>query len=54
MRALSKTHAFIVSFAVAGTAVSAAFAETQRERNHPRRDQSMTGLQTRTTESTVN
>lgn len=39
MRALSKTLAFVVSFAVAGTAVSAAFAETQWERNHPRRDQ---------------
>jgi len=39
MRALSKIVAFVISFAVAGTAVSAAFAETQWERNHPRRDQ---------------
>jgi hypothetical protein len=39
MRALSKIVAFVISFAVVGTAVSAAFAETQWERNHPRRDQ---------------
>ena len=39
MRALSKTVAFVISFAVVGSAVSAAFAETQWERNHPRRDQ---------------
>jgi hypothetical protein len=39
MRALLKTVAFVISFAVAGSAVSAAFAETQWERNHPRRDQ---------------
>jgi len=39
MRALSKTVVFVISFAVAGGAVSAAFAETQWERNHPRRDQ---------------
>ena len=39
MRALSKTIAFVISFAVVGSAVSAAFAETQWERNHPRRDQ---------------
>ena len=39
MRVLSKTLAFVVSFAVVATAVSAAFAETQWERNHPRRDQ---------------
>ena len=39
MRALSKTLALVVSFAVVGAAVSAASAETQWERNHPRRDQ---------------
>jgi Ulp1 family protease len=39
MRALLKTVVFVISFAVAGSAVSAAFAETQWERNHPRRDQ---------------
>ena len=39
MPVLSKTIAFIISFAVAGTAVSTAFAEMQWERNHPRRDQ---------------
>jgi hypothetical protein len=39
MSALSKTVAFVISFAVVGGAVSAAFAETQWERNHPRRDQ---------------
>ncbi len=39
MRALLKPVAVIVSFAVVGSAVSAAFAETQWERNHPRRDQ---------------
>jgi hypothetical protein len=39
MHALSKTVAFVISFAVVGSAVSAAFAETQWERNHPRRDQ---------------
>jgi hypothetical protein len=31
--------AFVISFAIVGSAVSAAFAETQWERNHPRRDQ---------------
>ena len=39
MRALPKTVAFVISFAIVGTTVSAAFAETQWERNHPRRDQ---------------
>jgi hypothetical protein len=39
MRALSKTVVFVISFAVAGSVASAAFAETQWERNHPRRDQ---------------
>jgi hypothetical protein len=39
MRALFKTVAFVISFAVVGSGVSAAFAETQWERNHPRRDQ---------------
>jgi hypothetical protein len=39
MPALFKTVAFVISFAVVGSAASAAFAETQWERNHPRRDQ---------------
>jgi hypothetical protein len=39
MRALPKTVAFVISFAIVGTTVSAAFAETQWERSHPRRDQ---------------
>jgi hypothetical protein len=39
MRALLKTAIFVLSFAVVSSAVSAAFAETQWERNHPRRDQ---------------
>jgi hypothetical protein len=39
MRALLKTAVFVISLAVVGSAVSAAFAETQWERNHPRRDQ---------------
>ena len=39
MRALLKPVAVIVSFDVVGSAVSAAFAETQWERNHARRDQ---------------
>src|ERR1700739_5069895 len=39
MRALSKNLALVVSLAVVGAAVSAASAETQWERNHPRRDQ---------------
>jgi len=39
MRALSKTVAFVISFAIVDSAVSATFAETQWERNHPRRDQ---------------
>ena len=38
MRASIKTVAFVISFAVVGSVVSAAFAETQWERN-PRRDQ---------------
>ena len=39
MRTLVKTVAFVVAFAFVGSAVSTAFAETQWERNHPRRDQ---------------
>jgi hypothetical protein len=39
MRPLSKTVAFVISFALVGSAISPAFAETQWERNHPRRDQ---------------
>ena len=39
MRALPKIVAFVILLAVVGTAASAAFAETQWERNHPRRDQ---------------
>jgi hypothetical protein len=39
MRALPKTVAFVISFAIVGTTVSAAFAETQWERSYPRRDQ---------------
>jgi hypothetical protein len=39
MRTLVKTVALVVSFALAGSTVSAAFAETQWQRNHPRRDQ---------------
>jgi hypothetical protein len=39
MPMLHKAIAFVISFAVVGSAVSAAFAETQWERNHPRRDQ---------------
>jgi len=39
MRGLLKTAAFVLSFAVLGNTVSAAFTETQWERNHPRRDQ---------------
>jgi hypothetical protein len=39
MRTLVKTVAFVVAFAFVGSAVSAAFAETRWERNHPRRDQ---------------
>jgi hypothetical protein len=39
MRTLVKTVAYIISFALVGSTVSTAFAETQWERNHPRRDQ---------------
>ena len=39
MRPLPKTVAFVISFAFVGSAISAAFAQTQWERNHPRRDQ---------------
>jgi hypothetical protein len=39
MRPLPKTVAFVISFAFVGSAISAAFAEAQWERNHPRRDQ---------------
>jgi hypothetical protein len=34
-----KAIVFAVSFAVVGGMVTSAFAETQWERNHPRRDQ---------------
>ena len=37
MSALRKTVAFTVTFALVGSSITAAFAET--ERNHPRRDQ---------------
>jgi len=39
MRPLPKTVLFVISFAFVGSAISVAFAETQWERNHPRRDQ---------------
>jgi hypothetical protein len=39
MPILRKAIVFTITFAVIGGAVSAAFAETQWERNHPRRDQ---------------
>jgi hypothetical protein len=39
MRALGKTVTFVISFALVGSSVTTAFAETQWERNHPRRDQ---------------
>ena len=39
MRVLHRAIVFAVSFAVVGSAMSTAFAETQWERNHPRRDQ---------------
>ena len=39
MRALRKTVAVVISFALVGSSMTAAFAETQWERNHPRRDQ---------------
>ena len=39
MRPLPKTVLFVISFAFVGSAISAAFAEAQWERNHPRRDQ---------------
>ena len=39
MRPLPKTVAFVISLAFVGSAISAAFAEAQWERNHPRRDQ---------------
>jgi hypothetical protein len=39
MRTLVKAAAFVVAFAFVGSAASTAFAETQWERNHPRRDQ---------------
>jgi hypothetical protein len=39
MRTLVKTVAYVISFALVGSTLSAAFAETQWERNHPRRDQ---------------
>src|SRR6516162_6164699 len=39
MSALRKTVAFTITFALVGSSITAAFAETQWERNHPRRDQ---------------
>ena len=39
MSAPRKTVAFVISFALFGSSISTAFAETQWERNHPRRDQ---------------
>ena len=36
---LRKAIVFVISFAFVGSVVSAAVAETQWERNHPRRDQ---------------
>ena len=39
MPMLRKTIVFVISFAFVGSVVSAAVAETQWERNHPRRDQ---------------
>jgi hypothetical protein len=39
MKFIFKTVAFVVSFAVVGGVVTAASAESQWERNHPRRDQ---------------
>ena len=39
MSALRKTVAFVISFTVVGSSITTAFAETQWERNHPRRDQ---------------
>jgi hypothetical protein len=39
MRALRRSVVFVISFALVGGSMTAAFAETQWERNHPRRDQ---------------
>jgi hypothetical protein len=39
MRTLGKAVAIVISSALAASSVSAAFAESQWERNHPRRDQ---------------
>ena len=39
MRALGKTVVFVISLALVGSSIATAFAETQWERNHPRRDQ---------------
>jgi len=39
MKSIFKAVVFGVSFAMVGSMVSTAFAETQWERNHPRRDQ---------------
>jgi hypothetical protein len=39
MHAFRKTVALVISFALVGPSMTAAFAETQWERNHPRRDQ---------------
>jgi hypothetical protein len=39
MKSIFKVLAFVVSFATVGGMVTTAFAETQWERDHPRRDQ---------------
>lgn len=39
MKSIFKAAAFVASFAVIGSVVTTASAETQWERNHPRRDQ---------------
>ena len=39
MSALRQAVAFTITFALVGSSITAAFAETQWERNHPRRDQ---------------
>jgi hypothetical protein len=39
MSALRETVAFTIMFALVGSSITGAFAETQWERNHPRRDQ---------------
>ena len=51
MSALRKTVAFTITLALVSSSITAAFAETQWERNHPRRDQvscSVLAFKTRT------